>query len=113
MEYCHFVMMCASHMMYLRYDAMSVSFMRVSAHHLRSRHHCSSNIIRERSETDIIKKPPMQSIGGFFWRRHPDLNRGIADLQSTALPLGYGAILERATRLELATSTLARWRSTG
>ena len=28
----------------------------------------------------------------FFWRRHPDLNRGIADLQSTALPLGYGAI---------------------
>ena len=25
------------------------------------------------------------------WRRHPDLNRGIADLQSTALPLGYGA----------------------
>ncbi len=27
----------------------------------------------------------------FFWRRHPDLNRGIADLQSAALPLGYGA----------------------
>ena len=27
-----------------------------------------------------------------FWRRHPDLNRGIADLQSAALPLGYGAI---------------------
>ena len=26
-----------------------------------------------------------------FWRRHPDLNRGIADLQSAALPLGYGA----------------------
>ena len=54
-------------------------------------------------------------------RRHPDLNRGIADLQSAALPLGYVAELtvytvremERATRLELATSTLARWRSTG
>ena len=53
-------------------------------------------------------------------RRHPDLNRGIADLQSAALPLGYGAVyaetaykkLERLTRLELATSTLARWRST-
>ena len=26
-------------------------------------------------------------------RRHPDLNRGIADLQSAALPLGYDAIL--------------------
>ena len=65
----------------------------------------------------------------FLWRRHPDLNWGIADLQSAALPLGYGAIrikqlrvlntnprlffMERATRLELATSTLARWRSTG
>ena len=34
----------------------------------------------------------MRSIGAVFWRRHPDLNRGIADLQSTALPLGYGAI---------------------
>ena len=28
-----------------------------------------------------------------YWRRHPDLNRGIADLQSAALPLGYDAIL--------------------
>lgn len=25
------------------------------------------------------------------WRRHPDSNRGIADLQSAALPLGYAA----------------------
>ena len=33
-------------------------------------------------------------------------------LQTHALPLGYSAILERITRLELATSTLARWRST-
>ena len=56
------------------------------------------------------------------------MNRRIGDLQSPALPLGYGATifiigsgetitvspeLERATRLELATSTLARWRSTG
>ena len=46
------------------------------------------------------------------WRRHPDLNWGIRELQSHALPLGYSAILERVTRLELATSTLARWRST-
>ena len=69
----------------------------------------------------------------FFWRRHPDLNWGIEVLQTSALPLGYGAVLnctlslskkcqlnligikrmERMTRLELATSTLARWRSTG
>ena len=28
-----------------------------------------------------------------FWRRHPDSDWGVADLQSTALPLGYGAIV--------------------
>ncbi len=27
-----------------------------------------------------------------FWRRHPDLNRGIKVLQTSALPLGYGAL---------------------
>ena len=27
----------------------------------------------------------------FLWRRHPDSDRRIADLQSAALPLGYGA----------------------
>ncbi len=26
------------------------------------------------------------------WRRHPDLNRGIAVLQTAALPLGYAAL---------------------
>ena len=26
-----------------------------------------------------------------FWRRHPDLNRGIKVLQTSALPLGYVA----------------------
>ena len=57
------------------------------------------------------------------------MNRGIRVLQTHALPLGYVTIckkrrllferkisvfskLERKTRLELATSTLARWRST-
>ena len=59
----------------------------------------------------------------FFWRRHPDLNRGIKVLQTLALPLGYGAIIsfvkklvikkmERETRFELATFALARRRST-
>ena len=28
-----------------------------------------------------------------YWRRHPDLNRGIRVLQTRALPLGYVAIL--------------------
>ncbi len=59
-----------------------------------------------------------------FWRRHPDLNRGIKVLQTLALPLGYSAfsacpngkklkektvqMLERETRFEPATFTLAR-----
>ncbi len=47
------------------------------------------------------------------------MNRGVRVLQTLALPLGYGAkkivrmlCLERETRFEPATSTLARWRST-
>ena len=61
-----------------------------------------------------------------FWRRHPDLNRGYAVLQTAALPLGYAAMkltvlkkvplklleLERETGFEPATSTLARLHST-
>ena len=63
-------------------------------------------------------------------RRHPDLNRGIEVLQTSALPLGYAAVLlypleqagfpgglsalcmERETGVEPATPTLARWCST-
>ena len=30
-----------------------------------------------------------------FWRRHPDLNRGIKVLQTLALPLGYSAASAR------------------
>ena len=33
------------------------------------------------------------------WRRHPDLNRGIAVLQTAALPLGYAAIKFNRTRI--------------
>ena len=58
------------------------------------------------------QKNPDRDCDRDFWRRHPDLNWGIKVLQTSALPLGYVAILERVTRLELATSTLARWRST-
>ncbi len=32
-----------------------------------------------------------QSVGCKIWRRHPDLNRRIKVLQTSALPLGYAA----------------------
>ena len=55
-------------------------------------------------------------VTGAFWpadlEAPPRFELGVKELQSSALPLGYGAVLERITRLELATSTLARWRST-
>ena len=52
-----------------------------------------------------------------YWRRHPDLNRGIRVLQTRALPLGYAAkirlfdnttTMERKTGFKPATPTLAR-----
>ena len=36
------------------------------------------------------KKHPLGCFS--FWRRHPDLNRGITVLQTVALPLGYDAV---------------------
>ena len=36
----------------------------------------------------------------FLWRRHPDLNRGIKVLQTSALPLGYVAGLARVAGFE-------------
>ena len=61
------------------------------------------------------KRPPLHAKRRpIFWRRHPDLNRGVRALQALALPLGYSAKnkvrnrLERETRFELATFTLAR-----
>ena len=47
-----------------------------------------------------------------YWRHHPESDRGMKALQASALPLGYGAVLERKTRFELATFALARQRST-
>ena len=40
----------------------------------------------------IAEKRKNPAFTARLWRRHPDLNRGVADLQSAALPLGYGAI---------------------
>ena len=42
----------------------------------------------------------------------PRIELGIKVLQTSALPLGYAAIVERKTGLEPATPTLARWCST-
>ena len=39
-----------------------------------------------------IKKVRDYENPGLFWRRHPDLNWGIKVLQTSALPLGYGAV---------------------
>ena len=46
------------------------------------------------------------------WRRHPDLNWGSGCCRPMPYHLAIAPKLERITRLELATSTLARWRST-
>ena len=82
--------------------------------------------------SDWIKNKALPKKCFIFWRRQSDLNRWIRVLQTHGLPLGYVAVLiflkkighkklgefcvlffmERMTRLELATSTLARWRST-
>ena len=49
-----------------------------------------------------------------YWRRHPDLNWGSRCCRPMPYHLAIAPKkLERITRLELATSTLARWRSTG
>ena len=46
---------------------------------------------------EVIKKPaknnPKNLLFLGLWRRHPDLNWGIKVLQTSALPLGYGAML--------------------
>ena len=73
-----------------------------------------------------VKEKSERTCARIFWRCWPDLNWRITVLQTGALPLGYSTmyknrnatrsysiLLERVTRLELATSTLARWRSTG
>ena len=39
------------------------------------------------------KQKPCHFVTGFsLWRHHPESNRGIKVLQTSALPLGYGAV---------------------
>ena len=68
---------------------------------------------------DTEKRPPVWKVA-FDWRCHPDLNWGWSFCRALPYHLAmapHGAVfrpkkMERVTRLELATSTLARWRST-
>ncbi len=56
-------------------------------------------------------KPPLPG-AGVSMEAAPRIELGIKVLQTSALPLGYAAIVERKTGLEPATPTLARWCST-
>ena len=51
-----------------------------------------SPVGEERPNKSAQKNTPRQSGRCFFWRRHPDSDRGIKVLQTFALPLGYGAL---------------------
>ena len=44
----------------------------------------------------VEKREQVVDLLSFFWRRHPDLNRGITVLQTVALPLGYDAVTTMA-----------------
>ena len=54
----------------------------------------------ERNNMKLDKKTLHQSVQSFFWRRHPDLNRGIKVLQTLALPLGYSAVFAFRKKLK-------------
>ena len=73
----------------------------------------------------LQKEKTHLSVCLYFLEVPPRFELGVELLQSSALPLGYVAVwitgarfapvifcMEQVTRLELATSTLARWRST-
>ena len=110
-------------------DSFGRCEMKFAFSHLRSKyftaklfHLVKPNFTRRR-RISLKKERASQRLAlSFFWRRHPDLNWGIKVLQTSALPLGYGAeyvrieqvdpLVERITGLEPATSTLARSRST-
>ena len=60
----------------------------------------------------LLKKRSNLKVASFILEAPPGIEPGMKVLQTSALPLGYGAILERETGLEPATSALARRRST-
>ena len=69
--------------------------------------------IKSASRSDNKKAPANCKCFSLWWRRHPDLNWGSWCCRPMPYHLAIAPKkLERITRLELATSTLARWRST-
>ena len=64
----------------------------------------------QKSEKNSEKRRKPEKISGFWlgiffvkpcWRRHPESDRGIKVLQTSALPLGYGAVNNSAHRVEV------------
>ena len=63
---------------------------------------CEANFTNPEGIYFVDKRTSIRKdAGSFVWRRHPDLNRGIADLQSAALPLGYGAVYIKQLRAQI------------
>ena len=60
----------------------------------------------------LLKKRSNLWVASFVLEAPPGIEPGMKVLQTSALPLGYGADVERETGLEPATSALARRRST-
>ena len=54
---------------------------------------CSAWLFMHRRCASFQNKKHFARSAFLFWRRHPDLNRGIKVLQTSALPLGYDAVL--------------------
>ena len=66
----------------------------------------------DRFDTTPYKISSRRDRGGLEkWRRHPDLNWSNRGFAVPCLTTWLWRHMERATRFELATSTLARWRS--
>ena len=64
-----------------------------SAHHFRRKHHArSAHHVPRKRNTSFQKAKALLTKCFCFWRRHPDLNRGIEVLQTFALPLGHVAL---------------------
>ena len=102
-----------SHFVRLRYDINS--FFRCRRQHIALKiYRVRSTYNKFRQEFISLKKAYWNFQYAFFWRRHPDLNRGMKVLQTLALPLGYsaeyGAGNEIRTRdVHLGKVTLYHW----
>ena len=67
------------------------------------------------SPASSSKIPNAHAFGIFIspYLNNSPVPTGMSVIKKSPLPFDKGDFMERVTRLELATSTLARWRSTG